>query len=38
MIMGPGDYKYRDFLRAGTPLTLVLGAISSAGIPTWWPC
>ena len=36
MVMGPGDYKYLDFLRVGTPLTLVLGAISVFLIPIWW--
>jgi di/tricarboxylate transporter len=37
MVMGPGDYKYVDFLRVGAPLTLVLGAISVAMVPFWWP-
>lgn len=37
MVMGPGDYKYRDFLRVGTPLTLVLGAVATVLIPLFWP-
>lgn len=36
MVMGPGDYRYRDFLRVGTPLTLVLGTVAVAVIPQWW--
>ena len=37
MIMGPGNYKYRDFLRVGTPLTLLLAALASVTIPIMWP-
>jgi di/tricarboxylate transporter len=37
MIMGPGNYKYRDFLRVGTPLTLLLAALASVIIPIMWP-
>jgi len=37
MVMGPGDYKYKDFLRVGFPLTLILGAVSVVMIPVWWP-
>jgi di/tricarboxylate transporter len=37
MVMGPGDYRYRDFLRVGAPLTLVLAAVSVVMIPVWWP-
>jgi di/tricarboxylate transporter len=37
MIMGPGDYRYRDFLRAGTPLTLLLGVVATFLIPVFWP-
>ncbi len=37
MVMGPGDYKYKDFLRVGTPLTIVLAAVAIAVVPFWWP-
>ena len=37
MIMGPGNYKYRDFLRVGTPLTIVLSAVAALMIPFMWP-
>jgi len=37
MVVGPGDYRYRDFLRVGTPLTLVLGVAAMLLIPLFWP-
>lgn len=36
MIMGPGDYKYRDFIRCGTPLTIILIAAGVFLIPIFW--
>jgi di/tricarboxylate transporter len=37
MIMGPGDYKYRDFLRCGAPLTVILTIVGTLLIPVFWP-
>lgn len=37
MVAGPGDYRYRDFLRVGTPLTLLLYGYAVAVIPWIWP-
>lgn len=37
MVMGPGAYRFRDFLRVGAPLTLLLAAASVIVIPLWWP-
>jgi di/tricarboxylate transporter len=37
MVMGPGHYRYRDFLRVGTPLTLIVIAVAAALIPLFWP-
>ncbi|MEM7309248.1 MAG: SLC13 family permease [Planctomycetota bacterium] len=37
MVMGPGDYRYRDFLRAGTPLTVVLLALALLLLPIFFP-
>ncbi len=37
MVMGPGDYKYRDFLRVGTPLTIVMMVIAAFLIPVLFP-
>jgi di/tricarboxylate transporter len=36
MVVGPGDYKYRDFLKVGTPLTVVLLGLSMLLIPLFW--
>lgn len=33
MVVGPGDYRYRDFLRVGTPLTVLLFICASFLIP-----
>ncbi len=33
MVVGPGDYRYRDFLRVGTPLTVLLFACAAFLIP-----
>lgn len=37
MVMGPGDYRYRDYLRVGTPLTILLFAAACALLPVLWP-
>ncbi|MGD2018729.1 MAG: SLC13 family permease, partial [Planctomycetota bacterium] len=37
MVMGPGGYRYRDFLRVGAPLALLTGAVATFAIPFWWP-
>lgn len=37
MVMGPGGYRFADFLRFGAPLNLVCGIIAVALIPLVWP-
>lgn len=37
MVVGPGDYKYRDFLKVGTPLLLLLFAVATFLIPWMFP-
>lgn len=37
MVMGPGGYRFVDFLRLGLPLNLVTGAVAVAVIPWIWP-
>jgi len=37
MVMGPGDYRYRDYLRVGTPLTIFLFVVATALLPLLWP-
>ncbi|MFT7680229.1 MAG: di/tricarboxylate transporter [Planctomycetota bacterium] len=37
MIMGPGNYRYRDYLRVGLPLTAVMLGLAMLLIPWFWP-
>ena len=37
MVVGPGDYKFTDFLRVGTPLTLLMIAVVVTVLPWLWP-
>ena len=37
MVMGPGGYRFVDYLRFGGPLTLLIGGMSVALIPVFWP-
>lgn len=37
MVMGPGGYTYRDFLKVGSPLAVITGAVCVVLIPVWWP-
>jgi di/tricarboxylate transporter len=37
MVYGPGRYKFRDFMVAGTPLTLLVMIISLIMVPWLWP-
>jgi len=36
MVMGPGGYRFMDFLRFGAPLTVIFWAVSSLLIPRIW--
>jgi di/tricarboxylate transporter len=37
LVYGPGGYRYRDYLKVGTPLTLVCWLLATALIPIFWP-
>ncbi|OGO16487.1 MAG: hypothetical protein A2Y93_12065 [Chloroflexi bacterium RBG_13_68_17] len=37
LMMGPGEYRRRDFLRVGPPLTLLLIAVVLVMLPVRWP-
>lgn len=37
MVVGPGDYRYRDFLRVGAPLALLLFSAAIVLIPILFP-
>ena len=37
LIYGPGAYRFRDFVRVGTPLNLIFWIAATVLIPRFWP-
>lgn len=37
MVQGPGGYRFRDYLRVGLPLNVLLGTITVVLVPFIWP-
>ncbi len=37
LVMGPGGYRLRDYLRVGLPLTVLLCAVAMVVLPVVWP-
>ncbi len=37
LVYGPGHYRFTDFFRLGTPLTLALLVLLAVGVPLLWP-
>jgi di/tricarboxylate transporter len=37
MVMGPGGYLFRDYLRVGLPLNGIMCIVATALIPVFWP-
>lgn len=37
MVQGPGGYRFRDYLRVGLPLNILLGTITILLVPFIWP-
>ena len=37
LIMGPGGYRYKDYVKVGLPLTLLLLAVLLLVLPVFWP-
>jgi di/tricarboxylate transporter len=36
-ILGPGGYRFVDFMKVGTPLSILFWVIASFLIPAFWP-
>jgi di/tricarboxylate transporter len=37
LIMGPGGYRYKDYVKVGLPLTLLILAVILFVLPVFWP-
>ena len=37
LIMGPGNYRFRDYIRAGMPLTVIVFLVVMLLLPVFWP-
>ncbi|WP_395848521.1 SLC13 family permease [Cystobacter fuscus] len=37
LVYGPGRYRFRDFLRVGTPLSVLMLALLTVAVPLVWP-
>ena len=37
MVMGPGGYRFADYLKLGVPLTLVVMLVVMLVLPLFWP-
>jgi di/tricarboxylate transporter len=37
LVMGPGGYRFRDYLKVGLPLTLVVFLVLMVCLPLFWP-
>jgi di/tricarboxylate transporter len=36
MVMGPGNYRFADYVKFGAPLTVMFWLIAAAVIPLLW--
>ena len=37
LVLGPGGYRFRNFVKVGLPLDLLLIAVGFLAIPWFWP-
>ena len=37
LVMGPGGYRFRDYLKVGWPLTLLIFGVTMLLLPIFWP-
>jgi di/tricarboxylate transporter len=35
--MGPGGYRFKDFIKVGLPLTIVVLIVTMLVLPIFWP-
>ncbi len=37
LVMGPGGYRFLDYVKLGVPLTLLILVVLMIAIPIFWP-
>jgi di/tricarboxylate transporter len=37
LVMGPGGYHFRDYIKVGLPLTIILYILILLLLPVFWP-
>ncbi len=37
LVMGPGGYRFRDYVKVGLPLTIILMVVTLLVLPLFWP-
>jgi di/tricarboxylate transporter len=37
LVMGPGGYRFIDYVKVGLPLTLVILVVLMIALPIFWP-
>lgn len=37
LVMGPGGYRFSDYLKVGVPLTILIGLVALLVLPWFWP-
>lgn len=37
MVWGPGEYHFKDFMKLGIPLTVLVGLVTTQIVPLVWP-
>jgi di/tricarboxylate transporter len=37
LVMGPGRYRFADYLRVGAPFALITWLVTTLVVPLYWP-
>lgn len=37
LVMGPGGYRFSDYLKVGVPLTILIAVVALLLLPWFWP-